>query len=133
MNNFKVKVNFYQCDPEGILFFANIFQICHSAYEDLINSFQLEESYFINAKYAVPLVNCSADYKKMIKYNEMLDINIKVTKLLNHSFELEYSVFSANVLKAVVKTAHVFINKGTLKKMDIPAEIAQKLSLLAVD
>lgn len=130
MKRFIRKVDFYQCDPAGILFFANIFNLCHSAYEEMISDLNLEENYFNNNGYAVPLLNCSADYKQPIRFGESIEIEIKIVKLLEHSFELEYNVFSNSILKANVRTVHIFIEKSTNKKMDIPPEVAHKLKLL---
>ena len=131
MKKFIRKVDFYQCDPAGILFFANLFNLCHSAYEELIAEFKLSESYFNNNDYAVPLLHCSADYKQPINFGETLEIEIEISKLQTHSFELEYKVLSNNKLKALARTVHIFIDKNTGKKTDIPKEIEHKLKLLA--
>jgi YbgC/YbaW family acyl-CoA thioester hydrolase len=130
MKRFIRKVDFYQCDPAGILFFANLFNLCHSAYEEMISDFALCENYFKNNEYVVPLLHCSADYKQPIELGEALEIEIRISKLLTHSFELEYNVFSKNCLKAQAKTVHIFISRGTGEKMNIPREIEDKLKLL---
>ena len=52
----KRKINFYDCDPAGILFYARLFEINHSVYEEMINSFKLKESYWFNDKFVVPII-----------------------------------------------------------------------------
>ena len=33
MFTIKRKINFFDCDPAGIIFYSRIFEFCHSAYE----------------------------------------------------------------------------------------------------
>lgn len=77
----KKKINFFDCDPAGILFFGRVFELCHSAYEDLIASFNLKEDYWANDEYVVPILNSEAHYHKPMKYGETISVEIKVSKL----------------------------------------------------
>jgi len=121
-------VEFGMCDSAGILFFAKIFELTHSAYEEFILRSDLENSYFENENFAIPLINASADYNAPIRLHEVLNISIAVSKIGNSSFQL-ISTFTddLNISKATVKTAHVFVNKMDFKKTGIPDEF---LSLL---
>ena len=124
------KINFYDCDPAGILFFANIFKLCHSAYEDLIASFNLKEDYWKNEEYIVPILNSEAHYHKPIKYGETITIEIIVSTLKSSSFELEYHCMNSEGEECtVVKTVHVFVDKTTWKKCEIKKEISTGLIL----
>ncbi|MEJ2194683.1 MAG: thioesterase family protein [Ignavibacteriaceae bacterium] len=122
MFTIKRKVNFFNCDPAGIMFYGNIFYFCHSAYENLISSFDLDFDYWNNDDFFVPIVHSSADYLKPLKYEDDVVIEINVTQLKESSFELSYNCKNQlGELCANVKTVHVFINKETWKKkkMDI--------------
>jgi 1,4-dihydroxy-2-naphthoyl-CoA hydrolase len=122
MFTIKRKVNFFNCDPAGIMFYGNIFYFCHSAYENLISSFDLDFDYWNNDDFFVPIVHSSADYLKPFKYEDDVVIEINVTQLKESSFELSYNCKNQlGELCANVKTVHVFINKETWKKkkMDI--------------
>lgn len=128
MFTYKTKINFYDCDPAGILFYGNIYHYCHSAYEDLIRSFKLKEDYFINEDYLVPIIKSEAFYHKSLKYSEEVTIEIKVSQLKSSSFELEYLCKNEKEERCVVvKTAHVFVDKKEWKKMEIPEEIRKGL------
>jgi len=122
MFTIKRKVNFFNCDPAGIMFYGNIFYFCHSAYENLISSLDLDFDYWNNDDFFVPIVHSSADYLKPLKYEDDVVIEINVTQLKESSFELSYNCKNQlGELCANVKTVHVFINKETWKKkkMDI--------------
>ncbi len=92
----KKKINFYHCDPAGILFYARLFEICHSVYEEMINSFELEENYWQNDDYVVPIVKCEAGFFKPIKPGEEITVELFVSQLKETSFELSYEIKNEN-------------------------------------
>lgn len=128
MTKFKRKIDFYDCDPAGILFFARIYNLCHSAYEELVSSFGLKEDYWNNESYIVPIINSEAFYHKPYKYNDIAVIEVAVSQLKSSSFELSYLCKNQDGEKCVkVRTAHVFVDKKTWKKMEMPAKIKNSL------
>lgn len=129
----KKKINFFDCDPAGILFFGRVFELCHSAYEDLIASFNLKEDYWANDEYVVPILNSEAHYHKPMKYGETISVEIKVSKLKTSSFELEYKCKNESGEECtIVRTVHVFVDKSTWKKHPMKAEIHSGLSKLLI-
>ena len=118
------RINFYDCDPAGILFFGRVYELCHSAYEGLIDSFNLNEDYWSNDNYIVPILKSEAKYHKPIKYGETISVEINVTTLKSSSFELEYTCRNKDGEECVVvKTVHVFVDKTTWKKSTMKALI----------
>ena len=128
MFSIKRRINFYNCDPAGIMFYANIFFFCHSAYENLISSFNLSFDYWDDKEFAVPIVHSSADYLKPLINGDEIDIEVDVTQLKDSSFELRYVCMNQKgELCAEVKTVHVFINRQTWKKTKMNFEIEEGL------
>lgn len=126
----KRKINFYDCDAAGILFFARIYELCHSAYEELIESFKLKEDYWNNDDYVVPIIRSEAAYHKPLKYGEVVTIELKVAMLKSSSFELNYECKNEkDGITNKVRTVHVFVDKKTWKKSAIPSGISQKLKI----
>jgi len=129
MFTIKNRVNFFNCDPAGIMFYGNIFYFCHSAYENLISSFNLDFDYWNNDDFFVPIVHSSADYLKPLKNDDDMIIEIKVTQLRESSFELSYDCKNQKEeLCANVKTVHLFINKETWKKKKMDNTIKEGLT-----
>ena len=125
----KKKINFYDCDPAGILFFARIFELCHSAYEEMIASFNLKEDYWNNDEYVVPIINSEAHYHKPIKYSEVISVEIRVSKLKSSSFELKYDCKNKDGEKCTeVRTVHVFVNKLNWKKTEMKKKLKEGLT-----
>lgn len=119
----KRRINFYDCDPAGIIFYSRLFDFCHSAYEQIIESFSLTEDYWDNPHYVVPIIHTECDYYSPIKYGDEIQINVKVTNLRNSSFELSYDILLKSEKCASLKTVHVFVSREDWNKMDIPDDI----------
>jgi YbgC/YbaW family acyl-CoA thioester hydrolase len=120
----KKRINFFDCDPAGIFFFARVYELCHSAYEEMIESFKLEEDYWTNENFIVPILKSEASYHKPVKYGESVTVGISVSSLRESSFELNYELKNGNdELCTKVKTVHIFIDRKTWKKKDIAKEV----------
>ena len=128
MYTIKKRINFFDCDPAGILFYARLFEINHSVYEEMINSFKLEESYWFNDQFVVPIIKTDGAYFKPLRAGDTVTINLSVTLLKENSFELTYEwVDKSGELAAKARTVHVFIDKKRWKKIPIFEEIIKGL------
>ncbi len=122
-------VEFSMCDSAGILFFAKIFELAHSAYEEFILRSDLEDEYFASNEVAIPIVSATADYLAPIGLHEIIEISISVTEIGKSSFQLTtFFENSNNDRKAIVKTTHVFISKISSKKTEIHEEFLALLN-----
>src|SRR4030067_1880438 len=120
----KRKIHFYDCDAAGVLFFARIYELCHSAYEELIEDFNLKEDYWNNEDYIVPIIKSEASYHKPLKYGELVTIEIKVSQLKSSSFELNYICRNEkNEVTNKIRTVHVFVGKKDWKKRELPVGV----------
>jgi YbgC/YbaW family acyl-CoA thioester hydrolase len=125
----KIRINFYYCDPAGIIFYANLFKICHSVYEELIESFNLEENYWQNDEYVVPIIRTDGEFIKPVRPGDYITIQLSVSQLKEHSFELSYDWLNEKgELAAKAKTVHVFVDKKTWKKREISKELTKSFS-----
>lgn len=129
MFNSFTKVYFYDADPAGIIFYANIFKYAHSAYEDFMKHLKLRRNFFFDKEVVLPIVHAEADYLKPLKVGDELKVDVWVSRLLQSSFELSYK-FHDNVLDtaATAKTVHVCVDKTNFKKTELPKELYTKLS-----
>ena len=126
----KRKINFYDCDPAGILFYAKIFELCHSVYEEMIQSFNLKEDYWSNDDYVVPIIHSEATYHKPLVYDSFVKIELSVAGISSSAFKLAYACKNENgELCVQVKTTHVFVDKKSWKKKQIKDDVRAKLSL----
>lgn len=125
----KRKINFYDCDIAGVLFFARIYELCHSAYEELISSFELGEDYWNNDEYIVPIIKSEASYHKPLRYGEFVTVEIKVAQLKSTSFELNYICRNdKGQITDKVRTIHVCVDKKTWEKKEMGEKVKNGLS-----
>ena len=125
----KQRINFYHCDPAGILFYARLFEICHSVYEEMISSFNLEENYWQNDDYVVPIVKCDAGFYKPVTPGENVTVELVVTELRETTFVLSYSIKNkSDVEVASANTVHVFVDKKKWKGKEIKDSLRIGLS-----
>jgi acyl-CoA thioester hydrolase/1,4-dihydroxy-2-naphthoyl-CoA hydrolase len=90
----------------------------------LIHSIEKQEDYWNNDKYVVPIIHTESSYIKPIKYDAEIMINVRVSELRNSSFKLSYNMENeSGELLCSVKTVHVFVNKHSWEKMEIPEPI----------
>jgi acyl-CoA thioester hydrolase/1,4-dihydroxy-2-naphthoyl-CoA hydrolase len=122
-----IRVNFFDCDPAGILFFANLFKFAHTGYEKMMEEFNLEIDFFDNENFVLPIINSDAKFIKPIKTGDNLELKIIVSQLKNSSFELKYSFNQNNTLSAEVKTVHVCVSRNEFKKIELPAGLKSAL------
>lgn len=126
----KRKINFYDCDPAGVLFYAKIYELCHSVYEEMISSFNLKEDYWANEDYIVPIIHSEARYHKPLIYNSFIQIELYVDKISSSAFNLAYNCTNEKgELCVEVKTTHVFVDKKTWKKKQIKENVRDGLRL----
>lgn len=126
----KTKINFYDCDPAGILFYGRVFELAHQAYETMIGGFNFKEDYWNNSEFVVPVLSSEAHYHLPMKYGEVISVEIRVTNLKSSSFELSYVFFNEGSKKCCeVKTVHVFVDKKTWKKTPMKKTLSDGLSL----
>jgi len=134
MLTIKRRINFYDCDPAGILFYGNIFFLCHSAYEEMISSFDLKLNYWQNEEFVVPITSSNAKYFAPLKTGDKVTIDVNVSELRKSSFELSYDCRNqSSDLCIKVKTVHVFIDKKSWRKKELSPEIKEKLKTHLVE
>ena len=120
----EVKINFFDCDPAGIMFFGNVFKLAHTAYEELLRKGIGGRDYFNDNDYAIPLVHSEADFLKPIMPGEVLTVQLTVSLFKESSFELSYEILnSKKEISARVKTVHVMVKKADWGKTSIPQDL----------
>ena len=128
MFTYKRKINFHDCDVAGVLFFARIYELCHSAYEEMIAGFDIGEDYWNNDNYIVPIIKSEASYHKPLRYGETVTVEIKVEQLKSSSFELYYECKNGKgEVTDKVRTVHVCVGKKDWKKSELPGKVYQGL------
>ncbi len=103
-------LHFDDCDPAGIVFFANHFRFCHEAMEAFFDQLPVRYAGLImDRKVGFPAVQAHADYKAPLRYGDTARISVTLAHVGNASADFHYDVHrkSDNVLAATVTTTCV--------------------------
>lgn len=116
------RINFFDCDPAGIMFYGNAFFLAHSAYEEMLSSLELND-YWNNDEYIVPIIKADTQYLNPLRAGDEVEIEVTVSQLKERSFELSYTCRNSSGTEAfITTTVHIFTNKE-FEKIKIPEEV----------
>lgn len=118
------QIHFDECDPAGILFFANTWTICHRTYESWLLSLKNDWSFWFNhPEWLTPIVSSNCDFHQPLVAGSTIQIQLTVLKMRTSSFTTLYQFMKNDQIYLECTLIHVFTDKMTFKKMSIPNEI----------
>lgn len=125
-----IRVAFDDCDPAGILFFANFFKLAHRAIEEFVISRGITWSeWFQNAAWAVPIKSAQSDYKRPLFAGRNYTLTVELVATRETSIQFQFQVLDeAQNLCIEGSTVHVFIDKVSGSKRPIPASVLKALT-----
>jgi 1,4-dihydroxy-2-naphthoyl-CoA hydrolase len=111
-------------DAAGVVYFANVMQICHEAYEESLANAKINLNQFLNnSSIALPIVHASVDFFRPLVCGDRIVISLETKQLSDNEFAIDYSIVREDDLNRVVataKTRHVCINTGDRKRINLP-------------
>ncbi|MDJ0695754.1 MAG: thioesterase family protein [Mastigocoleus sp. MO_167.B18] len=128
---YSYNVRFRDTDAAGVVYFANILNICHEAYESSLVDSDIDiKEFFTKPILAFPIVHADVDFFRPIFCGDRLEIKMIAKKLGNDKFEINYEIFAQNILASKANTRHVCIHGKTRKRADLPGYIISWLDNL---
>ena len=130
---------FGDVDAAGVLHFHQLFRWCHESWEESLELFGISSAdVFPNnnqsqkpLEWALPVVQCEAEFWLPIETGDTLSVEISPIKLNTSSFSVETKFIceGKNVAKGTLR--HVSINSLTRKRCCLPHGIDRWLSASA--
>jgi len=133
-------VRFGDTDAAGVMHFARLFTWCHEAYEESLERFGLPSGEIFptparramenptpNAPVALPIVHCSADFRRPLVCGDPLAIQLTPRRLDPGSFEVSYGFSSDGQPVAGGLTRHVAIDSHSRQRCPLPTAIQRWL------
>ncbi len=129
----QMKIHFDEADPAGIAFSGGLFTKIHRCYEDFVQALDQDpKAFFLSPKTLYPLRHFECEYFRPLLPLETYDVAIKVIKISDSSFQLEYQVGLANELCATLRSTHVAVSKKDFQKVAIPSSLKQNLEKFVI-
>jgi len=127
--------HFNQCDPAGVLFYGQAFTIAHQTIENFLQHIGISwKDWFDSPDWAVPIRQAEADFTHKLMAGEKFKAILQVFKLKKSS--LGFQVRLVNEKEEcclVVKSIHVFVNKKSGEKINIPKDFVRRISRYLID
>jgi 1,4-dihydroxy-2-naphthoyl-CoA hydrolase len=122
-------IRFHETDAAGVLYFANLFVICHEAYEASLESAGIPVRTFFSqqAAVALPIVQTSATFRQPLHCGDRVQIQLLPQQLTRLSFAINYQVFLAAPATAGLVgeayTRHVCIDPINRDRQSLPQDL----------
>jgi len=127
----KTRINFFDADAAGVMFYGKVFELCHSAFESFIASQNKYQGYFFSNEFAFPIVHTEASYFSPLIPGEEIEIEISLIEIKNSSFSLLYQIKKqSGKIAAEIKTVTVSVEKNKWQKISLPPFIIDLLNYL---
>lgn len=129
MHVHETAIRLQHTDAAGVMFFLRIYELAHTAYEELLESIAHPiPRDMTNADYIIPIVHSEADYRASLRLGDRVRVETRLTKLKGRSFTVHYDVrLHDGTLAASVQTVHVVVNPETGRAMTMPDSLTDGL------
>jgi len=115
-------VEFYETDLAGITHFSNFYRWMESAE----HAFLRDRGIVLHQEgIGWPRVNASADFRKPIKFGDLVRVTVSIAELKTRSvrYSFEFRVNESDEIHATGEMISVCVDLGTMKAIEIPAGI----------
>ena len=126
----RITVNFGDTDPAGLVYFPNIFHYCHVAMERFFEAVcSVSYSTLIqDRRLGFPTASIQSDFRQPLRYGDIVDIEVEVTRLGNKSLTFSYRILnSAGELCSTVEQVVVAMDLATHQSVAIPDAVRKCL------
>jgi len=125
------RVRLADTDAAGVVYFAHLLQICHTAYEEiLINRGIPLPEWVRQGTIAIPIIHGEIDCLHPISWGELVIITLTPQRLSENEFVITYQLTAEtkrDLILANGKTQHVCIHPKTRQRIPIPREMIERL------
>lgn len=135
---YRYRIRFRDTDAAGVVFFANLFSICHDAYEASLLAASIDvQPYFQSQDLAVPIVYADCKFFRPMLCGELYDIELMPMQQETSEFTITYEISKVEDasgpdvnpkpesktqrrLSAKALTRHVAIHPGDRQRVELP-------------
>ena len=129
MNYYQRTIHLADTDAAGVVYFANIFVLCHEAYEEALARSGMNLKVLVSPSgIALPIVKSSADFLRPLFCGDRVEVQLTPKQISETEFEITYQVLSLTAppkILARAMTRHVCISVTNRKRSPLPEEILQ--------
>ncbi|MCL2694613.1 MAG: acyl-CoA thioesterase [Oscillospiraceae bacterium] len=125
------KANFYETDQMGIIHHSNYIRWFEEARVDFMEQigFGYEKSVELGIDFA--LLGLSCEYKSMVRFADVVQIEARITGLKNARMSVEYRITDAKTgeLRTTGETRHCFLDSGKMRPVSLKKALPELYAL----
>lgn len=107
-------IHFSDTDAAGVVYFVNVLNFCHEAYEASLAASGIDlRSFFSAQEIVVPIVHAEADFFKPMFCGDQITIALTPSLLKPSEFEISYRLAQSDDAIAKALTRHVCLDPKT--------------------
>ena len=112
MKTYEHKAQYYETDQMGIVHHSNYIRWFEEARVDFLEQSNLGYDEMEKKGIISPVLSVSAEYKKMTRFGEVVEIVTKLISFTGIKFKIEYEIFEKKTgeLRCVGESNHCFLN-----------------------
>ncbi len=126
----EVPIRFSNCDPAGIVYFPEFFDLINSLVEDWF-TIGMDTSYadlMMRQHIGTPTIDIQCEFIKPCRYGEHLTLELAVTKIGGASFHLTETGSVAGELRWRTRHVLCFLSTETYRPVPIPVGLREKMA-----
>jgi len=124
MNTYQHEVKYYECDRMGITHHSNYVRFMEEARVDWLDQLGCGFDRIEADNVFSPVVSVSCEYKSPTTFKDIIDIEVKISRMSEMKFEFEYTMRCKDKLVCIGHSVHCFTENGR------PVAIAKRLPAL---
>ncbi|AFZ03382.1 acyl-CoA thioesterase [Calothrix sp. PCC 6303] len=118
-------IRFSDTDAAGVVYFANVLNFCHEAYEESLTASGINlKQFFSNPEIAIPITHTTVDFYRPMYCGDKIGIELTPQQLDINRFEITYQITSPQSIISIATTKHICINPITRSKIELPQQIS---------
>lgn len=122
---FPTRIRFIDTDASGRIHYTCLFRYFESAEIEFMRTLDIS---YIGGNIALPRVHVECDYRLAILYDDLLEIEVCLTKLGRSSIGLEFRAMKQGELAAKGLIVLACMDRKTQRSVPLPDEVRAKLS-----
>ena len=125
---FQTRIRFIDTDASGRIHYTAMFRYFESAEIEFLRALGITSD--MRSGYHLPRVHVECDFMRIIAHDDLISIEVSLTKLGHSSIGFEFQTFKADELAAKGAVVVVCMDRETMRSTPIPHDLRSKLSAI---
>lgn len=128
---FQTRIRFIDTDASGRIHYTSMFRYFESAEIELLRTVGV--TYDLRRAYRLPRVHVECDFMTALAHDDLIEIEIRLTKVGRSSVRFEFRTFKGAELAAKGSVIVACIDAQTERSIPIPDHLREKLATIMDD